>query len=381
MKPTFTLLVLLLAAPQIAAQDDPGSFRDASAQAVSEGGTFASRPPGVQQEPARERAYLGVVLGEVPDMLAAHSNVVADNAVMITEVVPDKPADRAGIRPYDILVAVNGKRPVSEESLVDVLRSTKPGATVTLTVVRGGREREVDVVTAGRADAVVRERADFRGMEDMSEEWAAQAERWAEQAEMWEQQAQQWQGQWSEQWKDWAEQQQEYWTEWAEAQKDVWQEYAEGLAEGGYDAEALGKAYDYWSQVRTPLLGQVQGVVQGQVQEHLAEVHEHLAEVMGELHDNEELHAAMKHLGEVQQMLGRMDLSQLGPTVGYFGGQGEAPEVFVTPGVGAGRAGAPRQGQGGVLALPGGRSDRLDKLEERMERIEKMLHEIAQRLD
>jgi putative serine protease PepD len=55
------------------------------------------------------------------------------------------PADKAGILPGDVILKFNG-RPVTEsEELIVAIRSRTPGETITLTVRRGGRDRDVRV--------------------------------------------------------------------------------------------------------------------------------------------------------------------------------------------------------------------------------------------
>ena len=61
-------------------------------------------------------------------------------------VTPGGPADRAGIQPGDVIVAIDG-RPVTEaDELIVAIRAKAPGDAVTLTVRTEGQEREVRVV-------------------------------------------------------------------------------------------------------------------------------------------------------------------------------------------------------------------------------------------
>ncbi len=55
------------------------------------------------------------------------------------------PAAAAGLRKGDLVVAVNGKRIADGIGLIVAIRSHQPGETITLTVKRGGQERDVRV--------------------------------------------------------------------------------------------------------------------------------------------------------------------------------------------------------------------------------------------
>jgi membrane-associated protease RseP (regulator of RpoE activity) len=77
---------------------------------------------------------------------------------LIVEVVPDSPADQAGLSEGDLLVALEGKPLDADSDLAGMIAEYKPGAKVTLEVVEfGGRwskaSREVTVVLAEHPEA------------------------------------------------------------------------------------------------------------------------------------------------------------------------------------------------------------------------------------
>jgi S1-C subfamily serine protease len=63
----------------------------------------------------------------------------------VVEVVPGGPADRAGIRPGDVLVSIDGEPTPTTEALGAVLADHKPGDKVPVTVLRGGKESDLEV--------------------------------------------------------------------------------------------------------------------------------------------------------------------------------------------------------------------------------------------
>ena len=71
----------------------------------------------------------------------------AAGRLTVTRVVPGSPAESAGLRSGDVLVALNGV-PFGKENEAKVKASYKamtPGAKITYTVQREGKDREVEV--------------------------------------------------------------------------------------------------------------------------------------------------------------------------------------------------------------------------------------------
>jgi putative serine protease PepD len=72
------------------------------------------------------------------------------NGATITEVMPDTPAERAGLEKDDVITAVDDQ-PVSDGiSLIVAIRTHLPGETVEMSVVRGDEERVVQVELDGK---------------------------------------------------------------------------------------------------------------------------------------------------------------------------------------------------------------------------------------
>ncbi|HEX5708453.1 MAG TPA: DegQ family serine endoprotease [Pyrinomonadaceae bacterium] len=90
------------------------------------------------------RGQLGVNIQPVTTEIAANLGLPeGTRGVIINNVVAGSAAERAGLRRGDVVTAFNGQ-PVSDtNSLRNRVASTQPGAEVTLTVVRDGREQQV----------------------------------------------------------------------------------------------------------------------------------------------------------------------------------------------------------------------------------------------
>lgn len=97
--------------------------------------------------------WLGVHLTEVPAPLAAQLGL-EDTGVMIGNVVEDSPAEEAGLRRWDVMVALDGKS-VSDSmgQLIERIRGFSEGTDIDLTVIRNGEELEVEVTLGARPES------------------------------------------------------------------------------------------------------------------------------------------------------------------------------------------------------------------------------------
>jgi serine protease Do len=80
--------------------------------------------------------YHGIVL--VPD-------VVERTPPFIEEVTPGSPAARAGLRPDDLIVYIDGEKVISIKAFKDIVERARPGTTFKLEVRRGERLTTVDL--------------------------------------------------------------------------------------------------------------------------------------------------------------------------------------------------------------------------------------------
>ncbi|MGN6246278.1 MAG: S1C family serine protease [Motilibacteraceae bacterium] len=73
------------------------------------------------------------------------AKIVDQSAQVPDPLTPNGPADSAGLRPGDVVTAVDGKAVGDSSELIVAIRARQPGDVVTLTVQRGGRTFEVKV--------------------------------------------------------------------------------------------------------------------------------------------------------------------------------------------------------------------------------------------
>jgi len=91
------------------------------------------------------RRIIGVVTNPVGEALASQLGVAPGAALVIESVVPGGPAERAVVRPWDVIRAVGGREPATIERLRQAIQSVRDGADVSLVVSRRGQERTIEV--------------------------------------------------------------------------------------------------------------------------------------------------------------------------------------------------------------------------------------------
>ena len=92
------------------------------------------------------RAYLGIGGQERPLPPRIAKQIGRSRGVEVSEIVEDAPASAAGLRPGDVIVAVDGSPIEGMSELQRVMVSERIGSPVTFTVARHERILEVDVV-------------------------------------------------------------------------------------------------------------------------------------------------------------------------------------------------------------------------------------------
>lgn len=91
------------------------------------------------------KSMIGVSLAEPEPSLLHHLKLAPGEVTMLTAIVPDLPAAKAGLEPFDIVVAVDGRSPSGPEQIRSALADREPGDVVRFSVLRAGERREVDV--------------------------------------------------------------------------------------------------------------------------------------------------------------------------------------------------------------------------------------------
>jgi len=96
------------------------------------------------------RPWLGVGLRSVDQWLVARYELAVDKGVFVTEVASDSPADKAGIKPGDVIVSLDGTETAIAEDLIKAIHSGQIGQEVEITFWRGETKNTTTAILAER---------------------------------------------------------------------------------------------------------------------------------------------------------------------------------------------------------------------------------------
>ena len=96
------------------------------------------------------RGWIGVEPRDITPELAENLALGKEEGVIIAAVLKNGPADRAGIRPGDILVSVGGKTVSNMSEMFNLIAILQPDSKTKIVVLREGREVPMEVTVGKR---------------------------------------------------------------------------------------------------------------------------------------------------------------------------------------------------------------------------------------
>ncbi|MFZ3214579.1 MAG: trypsin-like peptidase domain-containing protein [Candidatus Acidiferrales bacterium] len=100
------------------------------------------------------RSIIGALLEDITPDLAAGLSLKKDRGVLVADVAPDGPAEKAGLQIQDILLSLDG-RPIGSVPLAEMIISTRPaGAVVKAEVLRGSQQMTLSIPVADQKNDV-----------------------------------------------------------------------------------------------------------------------------------------------------------------------------------------------------------------------------------
>ena len=96
------------------------------------------------------RGFIGVNLRGIDPELQGALGLRSSEGALVQDVTPGSPGARAGIRTYDVIVALDGQTIADHNELIDLIAARRPGMIASLRVLRDGRALTMPVKLAER---------------------------------------------------------------------------------------------------------------------------------------------------------------------------------------------------------------------------------------
>jgi serine protease DegQ len=109
-----------------------------------------------------KRGFLGISQRNLPAERRREYGI--EHGVLVVEVVEDSPAEKAGLKEGDIILAVGDDSIENTAELFDLIRSQRPGDKVTILYYRDGEKSKADVTLAKAKEDLLLGAWDIRGL-------------------------------------------------------------------------------------------------------------------------------------------------------------------------------------------------------------------------
>ena len=96
------------------------------------------------------RGWVGIEVQELTPELAESFKLAATEGALIAGVMRGSPADKAGIKPGDVLIQVDGKKVKDAQVMLDLIAALQPGSAARFTVKREGRDLALGITIGKR---------------------------------------------------------------------------------------------------------------------------------------------------------------------------------------------------------------------------------------
>jgi len=115
------------------------------------------------------RGLLGVNIQDLSESLAESFERKDARGALVSQVIPDSPAEKAGIKSGDIILELDGQQIENASQLKNLVGKVTPGSKVVVTLYRDKKTQKIDVVVAERDPSKIASKTDEAGPETSNE--------------------------------------------------------------------------------------------------------------------------------------------------------------------------------------------------------------------
>lgn len=102
-----------------------------------------------------KRGRLGVFIQDLTEDLAKAFNLSGLEGVVVSQIMPNSPAESAGLKAGDIIVSVNDRAVTNSSDLRNIIGLLRVGRKVNLEIIRNGKKRSITAVVTEQEQAKI----------------------------------------------------------------------------------------------------------------------------------------------------------------------------------------------------------------------------------
>ncbi|MDP2246959.1 MAG: PDZ domain-containing protein, partial [Nitrosomonadales bacterium] len=96
------------------------------------------------------RGWVGIEAQDITPQLAESFKLSHTQGSLIAGILPNSPAEKAGLKPGDILLEINGNKVNDSSFMLNLIAGLQPNEKATLRIARNQRELDIEVVIGKR---------------------------------------------------------------------------------------------------------------------------------------------------------------------------------------------------------------------------------------
>lgn len=111
--------------------------------------------PQLEQRGSIRKGYMGLQLGDIDPRSALQMGLEDNPGAVVMGVGGfglNSPAEKAGIKKYDVILEYNGKKVRHSQDLIDMVSGTEPGTKVKLKILRGESKKDITMTVGERPE-------------------------------------------------------------------------------------------------------------------------------------------------------------------------------------------------------------------------------------
>jgi serine protease DegQ len=104
----------------------------------------------IAKEGAVTRGWVGIEAQNLTSKLAESFGLPSASGALIAGVLGEGPADHAGLKAGDVLIAINKKKVTNSATMLNLIAVLEPNKNAVLTIMRAGKQMDIDTLIGKR---------------------------------------------------------------------------------------------------------------------------------------------------------------------------------------------------------------------------------------